>query len=172
MPPAGPLAAGVLAGHQPAEPYERGRPSEPSPVADLGGQRERAKLGHPKVGLDRDQLRVAALQRRTIVRVGCLQRRFIELLAAPPPLVGLGPRGRPTTPEAAVAQQELRQPMPRPRAIFHPVGAGPAQIPDGFLLDGRDANGDQLAGAVQPGPAGGSRACRSRAWIPTEIVSR
>jgi hypothetical protein len=89
MPPAGPLAAGVLAGHQPAEPHERGRPSEPSPVADLGGQRERAKLGHPavggqpgdlggerwpivpagKVGLDRDQLRVAALQRRTIVRV-------------------------------------------------------------------------------------------------------
>ncbi len=41
--------------------------------------------------------------------------------------------------------------MARPRAIFHHVGAGTAQIPDGLLLDGRDTNGDQLAGAVQPG---------------------
>jgi hypothetical protein len=50
-----------------------------------------------------------------------------------------------------MAQQELPQPMPRPRAIFHHVGAGAAQIPHGLLLDGRDPDGDQLAGAVQPG---------------------
>jgi hypothetical protein len=41
--------------------------------------------------------------------------------------------------------------MPRPRAIFHQVGAGAAQVAHRFLPDGGDANGDQLAGAVQPG---------------------
>src|SRR5215207_11636957 len=50
VPATGLLAAGVLAGDQPAEPHERGCPSEPSPVADLGGQRERAQPGYPAVG--------------------------------------------------------------------------------------------------------------------------
>jgi hypothetical protein len=49
-----------------------------------------------------------------------------------------------------VAQQELAQPVPRPGAVGDHVGAGTAQVPDGFLPDGRDADGDQLAGAVQP----------------------
>src|SRR5437867_1148568 len=45
VPPSGPLAAGVLAGHQPAEPHELARLGEPAPVTDLGGQRERAQPG-------------------------------------------------------------------------------------------------------------------------------
>jgi hypothetical protein len=53
-------------------------------------------------------------------------------------------------PDPAVAQQELRQPVPRPGPVFDHVGTGAAQVPHGFLPDGRDADGDQLAGAVQP----------------------
>jgi hypothetical protein len=46
----GPLAAGILAGHQAAEPHELAGPGEPAPVADLGGQREGAQPGHAPVG--------------------------------------------------------------------------------------------------------------------------
>jgi hypothetical protein len=40
--------------------------------------------------------------------------------------------------------------MPGPGPILDHVGAGAAQVPDRFFLDGGDADGDQLAGAVQP----------------------
>ncbi len=49
-----------------------------------------------------------------------------------------------------MAEQELTQPMPGPGPILDQVGAGAAQVPDRFFLDGGDADGDQLAGAVQP----------------------
>jgi hypothetical protein len=42
-------------------------------------------------------------------------------------------------------------PVPRPGEIFDHVGSGAAQVPDGLLLEGGDADGDQPAGAVQPG---------------------
>jgi hypothetical protein len=49
-----------------------------------------------------------------------------------------------------VAQQELAQPVPRAGEVFDHVGAGAAQVPHRFLLEGGDADSDQLAGAVQP----------------------
>jgi hypothetical protein len=49
-----------------------------------------------------------------------------------------------------MAQQELRQPMPRPSAIGDHVGAGAAQVPDRLLRLGGNADSDQLPGAVQP----------------------
>jgi hypothetical protein len=77
-------------------------------------------------------------------------RRLVEPLGSQPRLVGVGP-GRPATPGAAVAQQELAQPVPRPGEVFDHVGPSAAQIPHGLLVHGRDADTDQLAGAVQPG---------------------
>jgi hypothetical protein len=40
--------------------------------------------------------------------------------------------------------------MPGPGAILDQIGAGAAQVPDRFFLHGGDADGDQLAGPVQP----------------------
>jgi hypothetical protein len=62
---------------------EPGHPTVGGQPGDLGGERWPV-VPAGKVGLDRVQLRVAALQRRTVVRVGGLQRRFVELLAAQP----------------------------------------------------------------------------------------
>jgi hypothetical protein len=45
---------------------------------------------------------------------------------------------------------ELAQPMPRPGAVGDQVDAGAAQVTDRFFGHGGDADGDQLAGAVQP----------------------
>ena len=45
MPSLGRRATGVLRRHQPAETHEGGSPRETAPVADFGGQRQRAKLG-------------------------------------------------------------------------------------------------------------------------------
>src|SRR5215216_1235509 len=50
-----------------------------------------------------------------------------------------------------MAQQEFPQPVARTSEVFHHVASGAAKIPDGLLLDGWDADADQLAGAVQPG---------------------
>ena len=50
-----------------------------------------------------------------------------------------------------MAQQEFPQPVARTGEVFHHVASGAAKIPDGLLLDGWDADADQLAGAVQPG---------------------
>jgi hypothetical protein len=166
----GPLAAGILAGHQAAEPHEPAGPGEPAPVADLGGQREGAQPGHAPVGgqaghplgggrpvipagqvrLDRVQLGVAGLQHRLVVVVGGSQRGLVEPLGQQPALVRLGPGGGPTAPDAAVARQELAQPVPSAGAVSDHVGAGAAQVPHRFLGDGGDADSDQLAGAVQP----------------------
>jgi hypothetical protein len=117
---------------------------------DLGGER-RPVVPAGEVGLDRAQLRVSAEQHRPVVRVGGGKGRLVELLPEQPAFVRVGPGARSAAPDPAVAQQELRQPVPGPGPVFDHVGTGAAQIPHGFLLDGRDANGDQLAGAVQPG---------------------
>src|SRR5215217_3214931 len=50
-----------------------------------------------------------------------------------------------------MAQQEFPQPVARTGEVFHHVASSAAKIPDGLLLDGWDADADQLAGAVQPG---------------------
>jgi hypothetical protein len=52
--------------------------------------------------------------------------------------------------DAAVAQQEGLQPSAGPAAVIDQVGAGATQVPDRFLARGGDADGDQLAGPVQP----------------------
>jgi hypothetical protein len=50
-----------------------------------------------------------------------------------------------------VAQQEGLQPAAGPAAVIDQISAGSAQVPDGLLASGGDADGDQLAGAVQAG---------------------
>jgi hypothetical protein len=144
--PAGYLAAGVFAWHQPAEAHERTRSGEAGPVTDLGRQVQGAKAGHApvggqaghllgergavlpdgKVGLDRFQLRVAALQHRPVVVVGRLQRWLGEPLGDQPPLMGQRPRlaGPPDLP---VAQQQLAQPMAGPHPVPDHVAPGAAQ---------------------------------------------
>jgi hypothetical protein len=52
-----------------------------------------------------------------------------------------------------VPQQEGLQPSAGAAAVVDQVGPGAAQIPDRFLARGGDADGDQLAGAVQAGQA-------------------
>ena len=103
-----------------------------------------------QVGLDRLQLGVAGSQHRPVVRVGRGQGGLLEALGKQPALVGQGP-GVPAPPGPAVAQQELAQPMPGPGPVLDHVSAGPAQVADRFLLDGRDPDGDQFSGPVQPG---------------------
>jgi hypothetical protein len=53
--------------------------------------------------------------------------------------------------DATVAQQEGLQPPAGAAAVIDQVGAGAAQVPDRLLARSGDADGDQLAGAVQPG---------------------
>src|SRR5215208_1195707 len=68
-----------------------------------------------------------------------------------------------------MAQQEFPQPVARTGEVFHHVASGAAKIPDGLLLDGWDADADQLAGALQPGqppaiPPVGLGPCRPAPW--------
>ena len=44
------VAGGAFARHQPGKGHERARMREPSPVANLGGQRQRAQLTDTTVG--------------------------------------------------------------------------------------------------------------------------
>ncbi len=149
VPTNGPLAAGVLAWHQSAKPHELARPGEAAPVADLGGQLQRAQPGDApvgaqaghllgerrpgipagKVGLDRVQVHITAFEHHPVVPVGGSKRGLVELLGQQPAFVRLGPRGGPAAPHPAVAQQELRAPMPRAGAVTDHVGASAAQIP-------------------------------------------
>ena len=50
-----------------------------------------------------------------------------------------------------VAQQQLRQPVPRPHQITAAVLPGPHQIPGRFLLDARHRHRDDLIQMQQPG---------------------
>jgi hypothetical protein len=102
-----------------------------------------------QVGLDRLECCVAGVQHRPVVPIGRSQGWVVEPLGQQPALVGQRP-GVPTPPGPAVAQQELRQAMPGPGAIFDDVGAGPAQVADRLLLDAGDADRYQLPGPVQP----------------------
>jgi hypothetical protein len=72
------------------------------------------------------------------VAEGGLQLGVVKALGAQPALVLAGPAGTGAI-DATMAQQEGLQPP-----------AGPAQVPDRLLARGGDADGDQLAGAVQP----------------------
>ena len=65
--------------------------------------------------------------------------------------MGMGPCGRPAPPDPAMAQHELAEAMPGTGAVGEQIGAGAAQVPHRLLGHGRDADGHQLAGAVQPG---------------------
>src|SRR5918994_5580896 len=145
---------------------------EASPVADLGGQRQGAELadaavggqasdglgegrrggGVGQVGLDGGDLSVAAGRHRPVVGEGGLQLGVVEVLGAQPALVLAGPAGTGAV-DPAVAQQEGLQPSAGAAAVVNQVGTGAAQIPDRFLTRGGDADGDQLAGAVQTGQA-------------------
>jgi hypothetical protein len=105
-----------------------------------------------QVGLDRLQLGVAGSQHRPVVRIGRGQGGLRKALPQQPALVGQGP-GIPAPPDPAVTQQELAQPMPGAGAVLDHVGTGPAQVADRFFLDGRDPDGDQFPGPVQPSQA-------------------
>jgi hypothetical protein len=59
--------------------------------------------------------------------------------------------------------------MPGAGAVLDHVGAGPAQVADRFFLDGRDPDGDQFPGPVQPSqppavPPVGLGPCRRGPW--------
>ena len=93
---------------------------------------------------------------------------LLEALGKQPALVGQGP-GVAAPPGPAVAQQEHAQPVPGTGPVHDHVGAGPAQVPDRFLLHGGDTDRHQLPGPVQPGqPAAiapvGLGPCRRGPW--------
>jgi hypothetical protein len=83
------------------------------------------------------------------VSVGGPQLGIVEALSAQPAFVLAGPAG-PGPIDTAVPQQERLQPPASPATVIDQIGAGAAQIPDRLLPSGGDADGDQLAGAVQP----------------------
>jgi hypothetical protein len=80
---------------------------------------------------------------------GGLQLGVVEPLGAQPALVLAGPAG-PSAVDTAVPQQQRLQPPAGTASVVDQVGPGAAQIPDRLLARIRDADGDQLAGAVQP----------------------
>jgi hypothetical protein len=80
---------------------------------------------------------------------GGLQLVVVELLGAQPALVLAGPTG-PGPVDATMPEEEGLQPPAGAAAVIDQVGPGPAQVPDRLLARGGDADGDQLAGAVQP----------------------
>jgi hypothetical protein len=124
-----------------------------APVGGQPGHRvgeRRLGGGLREVGLDGRDLGVAAGRHRPVVGEGGLQLGGVEVLGAQPALVFAGPAG-PGTVDAAVAQEKGLQPPAGPAAVIDQVSAGAAQVPDRLLLWGGDADGDQLAGAVQPG---------------------
>ena len=140
------------------------------PVADLGGHRQRPQLANPagggqarhrvgerrlggrvgEVGLDGRDLGVTAGHHRPVVAEGGLQALVVELVGAQPALVLAGPTS-PGAIDPAVPQEEGLQPPAGPAAVIDQIGPGPAQVPDRLLARGGDADGDQLAGPVQPG---------------------
>ena len=83
------------------------------------------------------------------MRRGRGQGGLLEALLKQPALVGQRP-GVAAPPGPAATQQERAQPMPRPGAVGDHVGAGAAQVPDRFFLNGGDADRHQLPGPVQP----------------------
>jgi hypothetical protein len=163
-------AAGILAWDQAAEAHELRGAGQPAPVTDLASQSECAQVGHAsvggqaghgvgewwlvipggQVGLDGVQGGVAGRQGRPVVGVGRRQGRVVKALGQQPPLVGKGPGGGATAPDAAVAQQEPAQAKPSPGPVGQHVGPGPAQVPHRLLGHGGHTDRDQLAGAVQP----------------------
>jgi hypothetical protein len=84
------------------------------------------------------------------VAEGGLQLGVVELLDAQPALVLAGPAG-PGAVDPTMAQQEGLQPSAGAAAVIDQIGPGAAQVPDRFFARGGDADGDQLAGPVQPG---------------------
>jgi excisionase family DNA binding protein len=66
--------------------------------------------------------------------------------------------------------------MPSPGAVLDHVGPGPAQIPHRLLGHGRDADGDQFPGPVQPGqppavPTVGLGPCRQGLGISEGAIT-
>jgi hypothetical protein len=115
-----------------------------------GVDKRRSVVPDGQVGLDRLQLGVTALQHRPVVGIGRCQRGLIEALGEQPALMGQRP-GIAASPGPAVAQQELAEAMASPGAVLDHVGPGAAQIPHCLLGHGRDADGHQFSGPVQPG---------------------
>jgi hypothetical protein len=133
--------------------------SAPSwPMPRVGGQAShrvgegRLGGGFGQVGLDGRDLGITAGRHRPVVGEGGLQLGVVELLGAQPALVLARPAGAGAV-DAAVAQQEGLQPSAGAAAVIDQVGAGAAQVSDRFFMGFWDADGDQLAGAVQPGQA-------------------
>jgi hypothetical protein len=80
---------------------------------------------------------------------GGLELLVVEALGAQPAPVLAGPAG-PGAIDTTVPEQQRLQPSASPAAVIDQVGACAAQIPDRLLVGFGDADGDQLAGAVQP----------------------
>jgi hypothetical protein len=70
-------------------------------------------------------------------------------LLAQPPVVRAGPGGAAGI-DDAVAQQQLGQPVPGAHQITAAVFASADQVSSCFLLEGRHADGADLAQAQQP----------------------
>ena len=164
------LTGGVLTGYQAGEAHERAGGGEAAPVTDLTGDGQCGQLGDApvgaqpghrigeravgvpvgQVGLHRGQFGIAGDQHRPVVGVGRAQCRLVEALPKQPLLVFDRPL-LPVAPDPVVAQQELRQPVPRAGPVGDHVRAGPAQIPHRLLGPGGHPDRHQLPGPVQPG---------------------
>jgi hypothetical protein len=113
------------------------RPASVRPAGSRPGRRSSGPPARPRAAgptsrqgrLDRVQLGVAGLPHNPVVRGAASKGGLIELLGQQPALVRVGPGGGPAAPHAALAQQELAQPVPSAGAVSDHVGAGAAQIP-------------------------------------------
>lgn len=82
--------------------------------------------------------------------VGGLQGRIIKVLPVQPGVVGIPP-GLSAGVDQAVAQQELRDPVPGPHQVRPDVLAGTDQIPGGLIREARNPYRGYLPQQGQPG---------------------
>src|SRR5512141_737088 len=168
--PASPLlaAAGVLAGDEADEGHELARALEATEVVDLGEEDHGGEGGDaPQAGELADRIGVGLSGRETsdvlleqsalfdevldledVVLEGDPLRVAFELLASQPLPVALGPVVA-VAEDAAMADEELREPMARWGEVLADILARADEIADRLLVGGRNGDHGELAGAIQ-----------------------
>jgi hypothetical protein len=169
VPTNGPLAAGVLAGHQPAEPHELARTREPAPVADSAASVSAPSRVTPRSALRRATCSAKGGRSYQPARSARPRPAGRGGIAAPPGGARSCQQGRAhrtAGPAASVGARGSRRwrrratPGPGPAGTCsagaergcgqRPCRRGCGTDPAPLGGDGGDADSDQLAGAVPP----------------------
>ena len=162
-------SAGVLGGNQAGEGHQARRRRKATRIAQFSGDGQGGEIVDPAEaaqalhagtqrldGEEIAQLEVDRLEAgdrfidgADVGAMGLLQRRQWPLLRLQPGGVPFGPRAFGSGEAAAVAQEEVREAVPRAEEIGTDVFATAQEIASGLLLLGRDVDGGQRAGAIE-----------------------